>query len=178
MEHLWSCFSTYHLNENMRLIGRGEEEKQFAEYLLRIGNGTEPGVEVEESTTHKSTAETKIVIPEKFLSKANNKLDFIKEIFPNLSTIVTQGLESDDTSWHDWLCERAIICPTNADVNKINKAVVQDFPGEPHTYKSHDVCLSKDQVLLQINHLLFQMKSLFSLSIPVACFPCGLLEHY
>ena len=159
MEHLWSCFSTYHLTENMRLIGRGEEEKQFAEYLLRIGNGTEPGVEVEESTTHKSTAETKIVIPEKFLSKANNKLDFIKEIFPNLSTIVTQGLNSDDTSWHDWLCERAIICPTNADVNKINRAVVQDFPGDPYTYRSHDVCLTKDQVLLKIYYPLSKTDS-------------------
>lgn len=150
---MWSKFTTYHLTENMRLIGRGEEEKQFADYLLRIGNGTEPGVEVEESSTLRSSAETKIVIPERFLSKATNNVDFIKEIFPNLSTIVTQGLESDDTSWHDWLCERAIICPTNADVNKINKSVVQDFPGEPHTYRSHDVCLSRDQVLIQISHL-------------------------
>ena len=146
MEHRWSQFSTYHLTENMRLIGRGEEEKQFAEYLLRIGNGTEPGVVEEESSTDKSAAETKIAIPENFLSKATNKSDFIKEIFPNISSIVTQGLDSEDKSWHDWLCERAIICPTNADVNNINKAVVQDFPGEPHMYKSHDVCLTKDQV--------------------------------
>ena len=144
MEHLWSQFTTYHLTENMRLIGRGEEERQFAEYLLRIGNGTEQGVE--EPSTDKSTAETKIAIPSKFFSKATNKEDFIKEIFPNLSTIVTQGLQNEDTSWHDWLCERAIICPTNADVNKINKTVVQDFPGDPHTYRSHDVCLTKDQV--------------------------------
>ena len=137
----------------MRLIGRGEDEMHFAEYLLRIGNGTEPGVEEEESTV-RSSAETKITIPERFLSKATNKLEFIKEIFPNLSNIVRQGLESDDTSWHDWLCERAIICPTNADVNKINKAVVQDFPGDPYAYRSHDVCLTKDQVLLQIYYLL------------------------
>ena len=138
----------------MRLIGRGEDERHFAEYLLRIGNGTEPGVQ-EEQSTEKSSAETKIVIPERFLSKASDKLEFIKEIFPNLSSIVTQGLQSDDTSWHDWLCERAIICPTNADVNKINKAVVQDFPGDPHIYRSHDVCLTKDQVRLQFYNYLF-----------------------
>ena len=138
----------------MRLIGRGEDERHFAEYLLRIGNGTEPGVQ-EEQSTEKSSAETKIVIPERFLSKASDKLEFIKEIFPNLSNIITQGLESDDTSWHDWLCERAIICPTNADVNKINKAVVQDFPGDPHIYRSHDVCLTKDQVQLQFYNYLF-----------------------
>ena len=124
MEHLWSQFTTYHLTENMRLIGRGEEECQFADYLLRIGNGTEPGVE--ESSYDKSTAETKIDIPSKFLSKATNREDFIKEIFPSLSSIVTQGLESEDNSWHDWLCERAIICPTNADVNKINTAVMSE----------------------------------------------------
>ena len=140
----------------MRLIGRGEDERHFAEYLLRIGNGTEPGVQ-EEQSTEKSSAETKIVIPERFLSKASDKLEFIKEIFPNLSNIITQGLESDDTSWHDWLCERAIICPTNADVNKINKAVVQDFPGDPHIYRSHDVCLTKDQVRLQFYNYLFNL---------------------
>ena len=144
MEHLWSQFTTYHLTENMRLIGRGEEERQFADYLLRIGNGTEPAVE--EPSSDKSTAETKIAIPSKFLSKATTREDFIKEIFPSLSSIVTQGLESDDNSWHDWLCERAIICPTNADVNKINKAVIQEFPGELQTYKSHDKCLNRDQV--------------------------------
>ena len=144
MEHLWSQFTTYHLTENMRLIGRGEEEHEFADYLLRIGNGTEPGAE--ESATNKSSAEIEIVIPPKYLSAAQNRLDFIKEIFPNLSSIVSQGLESEDKAWHDWLCERAIICPTNADVNKINKAVIQDFPGEVQTYKSHDKCLNKDQV--------------------------------
>ena len=151
MEHLWSQFTTYHLTENMRLIGRGEEERQFAEYLLRIGNGTEPGVD--EPSTDKSSAETKIAIPSKFFSKATNKEDFIKEIFPNLITIVTQGLQNEDTSWHDWLCERAIICPTNADVNKINKAVIQEFPGELQTYKSHDKCLNRDQVDNKCNRL-------------------------
>ena len=140
----------------MRLIGRGEDERHFAEYLLRIGNGTEPGVQ-EEQSTEKSSAEIKIVIPERFLSKASDKLEFIKEIFPNLSNIITQGRESDDTSWHDWLCERAIICPTNADVNKINKAVVQDFPGDPHIYRSHDVCLTKDQVRLQFYNYPFNL---------------------
>ena len=151
MEHLWSQFTTYHLTENMRLIGRGEEERQFADYLLRIGNGTEQAVE--EPSSDKSTAETKIAIPSKFLSKATTREDFIKEIFPSLSSIVTQGLESDDNSWHDWLCERAIICPTNADVNKINKAVIQEFPGELQTYKSHDKCLNRDQVDNQCNRL-------------------------
>ena len=152
MEHLWSQFTTYHLTENMRLIGRGEEECQFADYLLRIGNGTEPGVE---ESSDKSTAETKIAIPSKFLSKATNREEFIKEIFPSLSSIVTQGLESEDNSWHDWLCERAIICPTNADVNKINKAVIQEFPGELQTYKSHDKCLNRDQVDNQCIYFLF-----------------------
>ena len=96
--------------------------------------------------TGASMAETKIAIPPQFLSSAKTDLEFVREIFPNLSNIITGGMEGNDLTWHDWLCERAIICPTNADVNNINKAVVQDFPGEPHIYKSHDVCLTKDQV--------------------------------
>ena len=88
----------------------------------------------------------RLLFPPNSSQKPKNREDFIKEIFPSLSSIVTQGLESEDNSWHDWLCERAIICPTNADVNKINKAVIQEFPGELQTYKSHDKCLNRDQV--------------------------------
>ena len=142
---MWGQFTQFHLTENMRLIGRGEEERSFAEYLLRVGNGTEPGVE--ESTSYgASSAETKITIPSQFLSSSKTDLEFVREIFPNLSNTITEGLEGSDMSWHDWLCERAIICPTNADVNKINKLVIEDFPGELVTHKSHDKCRNTEQV--------------------------------
>ena len=145
MENLWGKFTQFHLTENMRLIGRGEEERNFAEYLLRVGNGTEPGVE-ESTSSYASTAETKIAIPPQLVSAAKSDKEFVKEIFPNLSGIIKEGLEGNDVTWHDWLCERAIICPTNADVSKINKLVVEDFPGELKTHKSHDKRRDTEQV--------------------------------
>ena len=129
----------------MRLIGRGDDERCFAEYLLRVGNGTEPGVE-ESTSPYASTAETKIAIPPHFVSSAKSDREFVQEIFPNLSNIITEGLGNGDITWHDWLCERAIICPTNADVSKINKLVIEDFPGELKTHKSHDKCRDTEQV--------------------------------
>ena len=141
---MWGKFVQFHLTENMRLIGRGEDERSFAEYLLRVGNGTEPSVDSNSSDA--SSAETKIAIPQQFMSLAKSDLEFVREIFPNLSSIVTEGLADNDTSWHAWLCERAIICPTNADVSKINKLVIDDFPGELRTHKSHDKCRNDEQV--------------------------------
>ena len=129
----------------MRLIGRGDDEKNFAEYLLRVGNGTEPSVE-DSSSNCASTAETKIAIPPQFLSSAKTDLEFVREIFPNLSNTITGGMQGNDLTWHDWLCERAIICPTNADVSKVNRLVIDDFPGDLITHKSHDKCRNIEQV--------------------------------
>ena len=144
---MWGNFTQFHLTENMRLIGRGENERNFAEYLLRVGNGTETSVE--STSCEASSAETKIAIPPEFVSSAKTDLEFVREIFPNLSNTVTEGLDGNDTTWHNWLCERAIICPTNADVSKINKLVIEDFPGELITHKSHDKCRNHEQVLIE-----------------------------
>ena len=80
------------------------------------------------------------------MSAAKNVSQFCDEIYPNMQNIVRAGLESEDKSWHEWLFERAIICPTNCNVSDINSILIQTFPGEMHTYKSFDKCLTDEQV--------------------------------
>ena len=141
MEDLWERFEQFHLKTNMRLVNSsGEEEKEFAQYLLRIGNGTEGCQRVDYSSD-----ETKIPIPEKFISPAKTMREFCREIYPDIQQVI--NLQSDDKSWHEWLTQRAIICPTNKEVQEINDIMIEEFPGEIHTYLSHDKCITKDQVI-------------------------------
>ena len=140
MQDLWEQFEQFHLTTNMRLINSsGEEEKEFAEYLLRIGNGTENCQRVDYSSD-----ETKIPIPEQFISSAKTMREFCREIYPDIQNVI--NLQSDDKSWHEWLTQRAIICPTNKEVQEINDIMIEEFPGEPYTYLSHDRCTTEDQV--------------------------------
>ena len=148
MAHLWSKFEQFHLSENMRLIGRGPEETEFARYLMRIGNGTE-----NEDIDSAESAEVEIPIPHQLKSTAKSISDFCEEIYPNLKDIVSRGLEENDSNWHQWLVERAIICPTNSNVEDINSTIIKSFPGKMQTYMSYDVCLTKEQVKFHIDIL-------------------------
>ena len=85
MSSLWLKFDQFHLTENMRLInGSGDEEKEFAKFLLRVGNGEEGS-----TTNDCSSADTLMTIPEKFWSTAKTTAQFCEEIYPQLSSVVT-----------------------------------------------------------------------------------------
>ena len=89
---MWRQFKQFHLTENMRLINSDDqEEKDFAEFLLKIGNG-----EVEESDQVSDSAEMVIRLPEKFLSKASTARELCAEIYPSLDARVNAGLANDD----------------------------------------------------------------------------------
>ena len=146
MEILWRKFEQFHLTENMRLIGRGPEEVDFAQYLLTIGNGIETSNGVDQLSD--SSAEVEVPIPPSLRSKAKTVEEFCGEIYPNLKNIVQAGLQSNENSWHEWLTERAIICPTNDNVSSINDILIKLFPGQMHTFKSFDRCSTDGQVSL------------------------------
>ena len=141
MATLWNMFDQYHLTENMRLTNStGKEERVFAEFLLRVGDGLEGAL-----ADDKITADTLMTIPKKFWSAAKSTAQFCEEVYPKLSSVVSKGLQSEDNDWHQWLMDRAIICPTNQDVDNINSLMVKNFPGELRTYKSHDKLLTENQ---------------------------------
>ena len=144
MAHLWRKFEQFHLTENMRLIGRGPEELDFAQYLLTIGNGSETSSRQDQPND--PSAEVEVSIPSKLRSTANTVEEFCAEIYPNLKNIIQAGLQSNENNWHEWLTERAIICPTNDDVSSINDILIKSFPGQMHTYKSFDRCSTDGQV--------------------------------
>ena len=79
---LWNHIKKYKLEINMRLKNIScPEEKEFHEWLLRVGDGKEE--------TFPDIGEHMIKIPEKFKSKSTSIKQFAEEIFPGrVSTVV------------------------------------------------------------------------------------------
>lgn len=122
------------LQENMRVKGASKEEKDFADYLIRIGEGTEE--------THPEVGQDMVKIPDHLKSKSENLNQFVEEIFPNLANVVSDGLKNqlNDPNWSDWLMNRAILAPTNADCEEINQLCINKLEGQMMIYRSADKC--------------------------------------
>ncbi|CAH2086126.1 unnamed protein product [Euphydryas editha] len=89
------------------------EQRQFADYLLKLGNGELTLNTMEE-----------IELPQNIIS-SNNLID---EVFGNcLANGNYEGMK-----------DRAILAPLNKDVEKINDDIVSKLPGEYKIYYSHD----------------------------------------
>ena len=70
---LWENVKQFKLTENMRLLTGGPEVKEFADYLVSIGDGSE--------TTYPEIGEDMVKIPDDLKAKATNLKDFCDEIF-------------------------------------------------------------------------------------------------
>ena len=122
----------------MRASLLGKDNLEFANYLLKIGEGEE-GEELD--------GETWIPIRPVLQSKSNTIHEFCSEIFPRLKEKVESGLKNrlvhDDTEWIDWLVSRAVIVPTNDDAQEVNDILMKKLSGEEMVYKSADSLLNK-----------------------------------
>ena len=130
---LWSEVKTFNLTENMRIKYGGGECAEFEKYLLRIGEGKEPLVPEE--------GDMMVKIPDKLKSSAMTVEDFCDSIFPDLNKHVQDGLykiATADRGAFEWLMSRAIICPTNSDVDEINKILTKRMKGKLMVYRSAD----------------------------------------
>jgi hypothetical protein len=111
------------LTENLRVKNAGadsDDMKSFSKLLLAIGEGKFPIVY--------GTTDT-ICMPPEFIFQGNTLKDFCQTIYPNLE-------ENKDN--FQWLCQRAIICPTNDGASKVNDLMSENFPGQSTVYLSHD----------------------------------------
>ncbi|WVZ88360.1 hypothetical protein U9M48_034890 [Paspalum notatum var. saurae] len=128
--YLWKHFEEIKLTQNMRLTAHTnckEEQKktkEFAEWILSIGNGL-AGDKDDESW---------IKIPKDLiLQRGENEMEaIVNSTYPELT------LKYNNIAY---LEERAILCPRNEMVDEINSYVMSQIPGEETTYLSSDtVC--------------------------------------
>ena len=105
---LWQHVTVKTLMRNMRIAQNAEtnshEDAAFAQYLLRIGEG-------KISVDH-SLGEHKIKIEDQFVLRNSTDLDDLCDfVFPNIV---------DNVSDASWVSSRAILCPTNDSVDRVN----------------------------------------------------------
>jgi hypothetical protein len=114
------------LTTNMRLYqsynsqNNDLKQKEFAELLLKIGNGeypTDPGTE------------NTITLPDDMVISNNNLTDLIDFVYPNLV---------ENSGNIDYMVGRAILTPKNTDVDMISDMVMSKLPGETKVYPSLD----------------------------------------
>ncbi|GBN54440.1 hypothetical protein AVEN_170934-1, partial [Araneus ventricosus] len=115
---LWSIFKQFALIRNMRTE---PDEKDFADWLLHLGNGT--------LTNNCRLGEDDVEIPEECVVRDS----IVDEIFGSSIT----DMEN--------LSEKAILCPKNEDSLKINEQVLKKLSGQNKTYFSADSIMCEDQ---------------------------------
>lgn len=115
---LWKYVQTYNLTKNMR-VKELKKSTEFADYLLRIGNGTA------NSMTNQETLE----LNANFGELHTNHQNLVQKIYPNLNENINN---------HQWLSERAILAITNEIADHINFEIMQTVNGETKTYYAID----------------------------------------
>jgi len=115
--YLWANTKVLHLVQNMRSMN----DPEFAQFLMRIGDGVEPT-----KPNDMVRIPPQIALPWEGEQSIQTLID---NIFPQLHL-------------HEWdaayMVERAIITPTNDDVQKLNDIIINQFPGEEHNLLSFD----------------------------------------
>ncbi|XP_022018850.1 uncharacterized protein LOC110918879 [Helianthus annuus] len=132
--YLWNTCKLLRLTKNMRLtVGSSasdaEEIKQFAKWLLDIGEGNVGGP---------NDGEASIEIPSDLL---------ITDTSDPISTLIDFVYPSilENFNNQNYFSERAILAPKNEVVHEINDRLLSLFPGEEREYLSSDsLCQSED----------------------------------
>ncbi len=125
---IWKHMKIMKLTINMRLyqITNTQEnlkQRNFAEFLLKIGNGTYPIIQ---GTENMVKLPSEIIIPE------GNLTDLINFIYPNLT---------ENSGNIDYMVSRAILASKNVDTEKISDMVMDQCPGEVRIYPSADTAI-------------------------------------
>ncbi|KAI5389865.1 hypothetical protein KIW84_075246 [Lathyrus oleraceus] len=138
------CSNNAPFGGKVLIMGGGGDFHQvlpvFAEFLIRIGDGVEP-------TKPDDMVRLPLHIAIPWEGEHSIQV-LIQHIFPNLEL-------------HGWdapyMVQRAILTPTNDDVQKLNDMIIDQFPGEEHNLLSFDEVEG-------YNHNLYQQEFLNSIA--------------
>ncbi|CAN6685077.1 unnamed protein product [Malus baccata var. baccata] len=124
----WSQVKILKLKQNMRSIN----DREFSEFLLRVGDGNEDVI-----------MDDLVKLPECMVipwesEQSINQL--IAKIFPNLE---------DHMNDATYMVERAVVTPTNEDVDMLNEKIINMFPGLEETMYSFDSVEDDERNLYQ-----------------------------
>ena len=116
----WRHVKVLKLTENLRIKKHGGDHS-WSDYLLSVGEG-----KLENSCIN-GIEYTRL--PNSMVIESGKVSDLVASVYPDLSKNYKN---------HQWLYNRAIICPKNDDVAQINKTVLDLLPGNEKIYYSID----------------------------------------
>ena len=156
---LWSSFAVMQLKENMRVIlSKNPDTQGFDDFTLKLGDGLMEVVEDTDLVEIPADMCMKIKTNTAKHPDAEKKSmsDLADHVYPNFSRNINKV---------GWMDGRAILAPTNKQVDELNNLIADTFPGKPV------VLTSSDQVINPDDHQRFNVEYLNSLS------PSGLPSH-
>ena len=135
--YLWKKVLLCNLNQNMRT-----QHTEWNHELLKIGNGIYPCTDTNE-----------IELP-KHCNEAQSRNELINNVFPNINEMFANANYHYDKLLYqkkllEYLADRIIMTPTNAEAAKINDSIIQQLPGDHYLYSSADSILDGDAALFQ-----------------------------
>ncbi|CAA7014728.1 unnamed protein product [Microthlaspi erraticum] len=155
--YLWEHCKVLKLTKNMRLFNsslNAEEAKEisdFSDWLLDVGDG---------KLSEPNDGEAEIDIPELLITASNDPMEVISnEVYSDPDMF---EVDKDPRYFQD----RAILCPTNDDVDLINQFMLRKIPGEERTYLSADSIDPMD--IAARNNPIFTPDFLNSIKFPLA----------
>ncbi|KAK7003156.1 hypothetical protein BgiMline_004587 [Biomphalaria glabrata] len=126
--YLWKYVEKITLKTNMRVqLSEDQNAANFSKQLLTIGDGKVP-----------IDSNGFINFPSQFCNIVKSLEVLKSNVFCNLP---------ENFRNHEWLCERAILAPTNDSVNRINIDILNQLPDDCKLYKSIDSTLDPAQAL-------------------------------
>ena len=130
--HLWNVFEVMHLEENMRVqMSNDPDAKDFDEYTLKLGDGM---VETIENTDLVEIPESMCMeIKERTVNSPNAVKDSMKSLADHVYPRLNSNFKKTG-----WMNGRAILAPTNREVDEINNLISETFPGSPIVLTSSD----------------------------------------
>jgi len=120
---LWKYVKVMHLTINMRI--QDDEQKQFVDYLLRIGEGKE--------LVHSNIGEDMVKLHNDIIVNNEEVESLIHETFGNIVNNF-----NNTANYVDYIKDRAILTTKNEDVDEINEQIINKFPGNAHVFLSAD----------------------------------------
>lgn len=135
---LWPHFQRYRLNENMRVLRNGNDERlsNFVSWLLLLGEGKIPTVTNESDYIELPTENCISINGDSQLTLKNAMDELISFVYPDLATNLAR---------RNWLAERAVLAPVNTIVDQMNEIGLDLIPGEKIECYSADSTIDKDE---------------------------------
>ncbi|KAJ1684991.1 hypothetical protein LUZ63_016381 [Rhynchospora breviuscula] len=121
MSPLWTYIKKRKLTRNMR----ASSDPWFAQFLLNVGDGTEPSI-----GNDFIRVPNEMIIP--YTTEEESVNELIETVFPSLN---------ENGHRTDYIASRAILSTKNEYVDKLNKHMIESYPGEELIYHSIDTAV-------------------------------------